>query len=66
MNHWRETKISTDASSFGLGAVMLQKAKTERRPVAYASRSMTETKRRYALAVTWACEKLPPGSTISY
>ena len=58
-----ETKISTDASSFGLGAVLLQKVKTEWRPVAYASRSMTETERRYAqiekeaLEVTWACEK---------
>ena len=58
-----ETKVSADASSFGLGAVMLQKAGNEWRPVAYASRSMTDTERRYAqiekeaLAVTWACEK---------
>ena len=34
-------------------------------PVAYASRSMTEMEQRYAqieeeaLAVTWACDKLP-------
>ena len=58
-----ETKVSADASSFGLGAVMLQKAGNEWRPVAYASRSMTDNERRYAqiekeaLAVTWACEK---------
>ena len=58
-----ETKISADASSHGLGAVLLQKQKQEWRPVAYASRSMSETETRYAqiekeaLAITWACEK---------
>ena len=58
-----ELKVSADASSFGLGAVLFQKAEDNWRPVAYASMSMTETERRYvqiekeALAVTWACEK---------
>ena len=58
-----ETKISADASSYGLGAVLLQKSTSEWRPVAFASRSMSETERRYAqiekeaLAITWACEK---------
>ena len=57
------TKISADASSFGLGAVLLQQSKDSWKPVAYASRSMSPTERRYAqiekeaLAVTWACEK---------
>ena len=58
-----DTKISADASSHGLGAVLLQKTKQEWRPVAYASQAMSETETRYAqiekeaLAITWACEK---------
>ena len=45
----RETIVSADASSFGLGSVLLQRQLTgEMRPVAYASRSMTDTERRYA------------------
>ena len=58
-----ETKISADTSSYGLGAVLLQKAASKWKPVAYASRSMSETERRYAqiekeaLAITWACDK---------
>ena len=57
------TKLSGDASSFGLGAVVLQEVASSWRPVAYASRSLTETEQRYAqiekeaLAITWACEK---------
>ena len=35
-----DTKISVDASSHGLGAVLLQKNQQEWRPVAYASRAM--------------------------
>ena len=59
----KETMVSSDASSFGLGAVLMQKQPSgEMRPVAYASRSLTETERRYtqidkeALAITWALE----------
>ena len=59
-----ETTVSANASSYGLGAVLLQtQPNGERRAVAYVSRSMTPTETRYtqiekeALALTWACER---------
>ena len=58
----KETVVSADASSFGLGAVLMQEQPSgEMRPMTYAGRSMSETERRYAqtekvaLAFTWAC-----------
>ena len=56
----RETRISADSSSYGLGAVLLQKQSDNLwKPVAYASRALTSTEGRYAqvekeaLACTW-------------
>ena len=56
-----KSKVS---SSFGLGTVLLQTSENgEWRPVAYASRSLSETETRYAqiekeaLAIVWSCEK---------
>ena len=56
------TKLSADASSHGLGAVLLQRTGDEWKPVAYASRSMSDTERyaqieKEALATVWACDK---------
>ena len=42
------TRLSADASSYGLGAVLLQQTDGKWKPVAYASRSMTDTEHRYA------------------
>ena len=48
---------------YGLGAVLMQRVDLKWKPVAYASRTMMETGKRYvqiekeAVAATWACEK---------
>ena len=59
----KETKVSADASSYGLGGVLLQKDIQDWRPVFYVSRLLTDKEQKYAqvekevLAVTWCCEK---------
>lgn len=59
----RDTKVSVDASFYGLGGVLLQLWEEEWRPVAYASRLLSPTEQRNAqvekeaLASTLACER---------
>lgn len=56
-------KVSADTSSYGLGAVLLQRESEDWRPVAYALRSLTPVEQRYAqvekeaLGLTWACKR---------
>lgn len=56
--------ISADASSFGIGACLIQvNEQGHKKLVCYASRLLSKTEQRYAqieregLALTWACEK---------
>jgi hypothetical protein len=57
------TKVSTDASKDGLGAVLLQRHDSDWKPVAYGARSLTECEQRYAqiekecLGLAYGCEK---------
>ena len=43
-----DVKVSADASSFGLGAVLLQKTASCWKPVTFSSRVMSDTECRYA------------------
>ena len=59
-----QSKISADASAYGLGAVLLQSQdRITWHPVAFASRSLNEIEMRYAqvekvaLSLMYACEK---------
>ena len=67
MAYWKpdvETRLTTDASPFGLGAILEQKQTDGQfKPIAYASRSLTDIERRYSqtekegLGIVWGCEK---------
>lgn len=58
-----ETQLYTDASPVGLGAVLIQKSGNQPRIISFASKSLTETERKYpqtqreALGVVWGIER---------
>ena len=60
----KKTKITSDASSYGLGGVVLQQQDDDTwKPVAYFSRALTTTEMHFSqiekqcLAFTWLCER---------
>ncbi|KAG5894930.1 hypothetical protein JTB14_008889 [Gonioctena quinquepunctata] len=59
----KQVSISADSSSYGLGACLIQTSEGKNEIVAYASRLLSDTEKRYAqiereaLALTWAADK---------
>ena len=59
----KKSMLAVDACNYGLGAAIFQESGKGWQPVAYASKALSETERRYAiiekeaLAVTWGSER---------
>lgn len=55
--------LQTDASSVGLGAVLTQTIANKKKVIAFASRALSDTKKRYSvskqecLAIVWVIQK---------